>query len=113
MCCRSFCWPPSEEPNRPTPSARVIPVMTGVEDTAYVYVALVVKVNAGGVCPAPREACGVAGWVVTTTPHAEAALATTPMKKSGNIFRVGIFLDFVWLTTRTPHGGASYVRRAR
>ena len=32
-------------------------------------------------------------------------------KKSGNIFRVGIFLDFVWLTTRTPHG--AYVRRAR
>ena len=32
-------------------------------------------------------------------------------KKSGNIFRVGLFLDFVWLTTRTPHG--AYVRRAR
>jgi len=32
-------------------------------------------------------------------------------KKSGNIFRVGVFLDFVWLTTRTPHG--AYVRRAR
>ena len=32
-------------------------------------------------------------------------------KKSGNIFRVGIFLDFVYLTTRTPHG--AYVRRAR
>ena len=33
--------------------------------------------------------------------------------KIGNIFRVGIFLDFVWLTTRTegPHG--AYVRRAR
>ena len=30
---------------------------------------------------------------------------------SGNIFRLGIFLDFVWLTTRTPHG--AYVRRAR
>ena len=28
-------------------------------------------------------------------------------KKSGNIFRVGIFLDFVGLTTRAPHGGAS------
>ena len=29
-----------------------------------------------------------------------------PTKKSGNIFRVGIFLDSVWLTTRTvhPHG---------
>ena len=27
------------------------------------------------------------------------------------MFRVGIFLDFVWLTTRTPHG--AYVRRAR
>ena len=33
-------------------------------------------------------------------------------KKSGSIFRVGVFLDFAWLTTRTPHGGASYVRRA-
>ena len=32
-------------------------------------------------------------------------------KKSGNIFRVGIFLDFVWLTTRTPRG--AYARRAR
>ena len=32
-------------------------------------------------------------------------------KKSGKIFRVGIFLDFVWLTTRTPHG--EYVRRAK
>ena len=34
-------------------------------------------------------------------------------KKSGNIFRVGIFLDFVWLTTSTegPHG--AYVRGAR
>ena len=32
-------------------------------------------------------------------------------KKSGKIFRVGIFLDFVWLTTRTPHG--AYVRSAR
>ena len=32
-------------------------------------------------------------------------------KKSGKCFRVGIFLDFVWLTTRTPHG--AYVRRAR
>ena len=35
----------------------------------------------------------------------------TLTKKSGKIFRVGIFLDFVWLTTRTPHG--AYVRRAR
>ena len=35
----------------------------------------------------------------------------TLTKKSGNFFRVGIFLDFVWLTTRTPHG--AYVRRAR
>ena len=32
-------------------------------------------------------------------------------KKSGKMFRVGIFLEFVWLTTRTPHG--AYVRRAR
>ena len=32
-------------------------------------------------------------------------------KRSGNIFRVGIFLDFVWLTTRTVHG--AYARRAR
>ena len=36
----------------------------------------------------------------------------TLTKKSGNVLRVGIFLDFAWLTTRTPHGGASYVRRA-
>ena len=35
----------------------------------------------------------------------------TLTKKSGKVFRVGIFLGFVWLTTRTPHGG--YVRGAR
>ena len=34
-------------------------------------------------------------------------------KRAVKQFRVGIFLDFVWLTTRTPHGGASYVRGAR
>ena len=32
-------------------------------------------------------------------------------KKGGTIFRVGIFLDFVRLATRTPHG--AYVRRAK
>ena len=37
----------------------------------------------------------------------------TLTKKSGNIFRVGIFLDFVWLTTRTMHPHGAYVRRAR
>ena len=37
------------------------------------------------------------------------------MKKSGKKSRVGIFRDFVKLTTRTegPHGGASYVRGAK
>ena len=34
-------------------------------------------------------------------------------KKSGNIFRVGIFLDFVWLTIRTMHPHGASVRRAR
>ena len=34
-------------------------------------------------------------------------------EKSGNIFRVGIFLDFVRLNARTPHGGASYLRGAK
>ena len=34
-------------------------------------------------------------------------------KKSGKNFRVGIFLDFVWLTTRTMHPHGAYVRRAR
>ena len=43
------------------------------------------------------------------TPHAPPERTLT--KKSGKIFRVGIFLDFVWLTTRTPHG--AYVRRGR
>jgi len=28
----------------------------------------------------------------------------TLTKKSGNVLRVGIFLDFAWLTTRTPMG---------
>jgi len=32
-------------------------------------------------------------------------------KKSGNIFRVGIFLDFVRPTPRAPHG--AHVRRAK
>ena len=36
---------------------------------------------------------------------------TLRSKKSGNVFRAGIFLDFVRLTTRTPHG--AYVRRAK
>ena len=35
------------------------------------------------------------------------------MKKSGKMFRVGIFLDFVRLTTRTMHPHGAYVRRAR
>ena len=34
-----------------------------------------------------------------------------PMKQSGNVFRVSIFLDFVRLTTRTPH--EAYVRGAK
>ena len=34
-------------------------------------------------------------------------------KKSGKTFRVGIFLDFVWLTTRTMHPHGACVRRAR
>ena len=37
----------------------------------------------------------------------------TLTKKSGKIFRVGIFLDFVWLTTRTMHPHGAYVRGAR
>ena len=41
----------------------------------------------------------------------EMLLNSTCSKKSSNIFRVGIFLDFVWPTTRTPHG--AYARRAR
>ena len=43
--------------------------------------------------------------------HSNAALNT---KQGGDVHRVGVFLGFVWLTTRTegPHGGASYVRRA-
>ena len=36
--------------------------------------------------------------------------AGTLAKKSGNIFRVGIFLDFAWLTTRTMHPHGAYVR---
>ena len=34
-------------------------------------------------------------------------------EQSGNMLQVGIFLDFVRLATRTPHGVASYVRGAR
>ena len=34
-------------------------------------------------------------------------------KKSRNLFRVGIFLDFVWLTTRTMHPHGAYVWGAR
>jgi len=39
------------------------------------------------------------------------AVDGTLTKKSGKLFWVGIFLDFVWLTTRTPHG--AYARGAR
>ena len=35
------------------------------------------------------------------------------MPKSGNIFRVGIFLDSVWVATRTTHPHGAYVRGAR
>ena len=35
-----------------------------------------------------------------------------PAEKSGNIWRVGIFLDFVWLTTRTMHPRGGCIVRA-
>ena len=34
-------------------------------------------------------------------------------KKSGSVFLVGIFLDFVRVTTRTMHPHGAYVRRAK
>ena len=34
-------------------------------------------------------------------------------EQASNIFRVGIFLDFVWLTTRTMHPHGACARRAR
>ena len=57
--------------------------------------------------------CGCVGVGVSALLGGVELGANLITKKSGNIFRVGIFLDFVRLTTRTPHGGASYVRRAR
>ena len=33
--------------------------------------------------------------------------------KSDDVFRVGIFLEFVWLTTRTMHPHGAYVRGAK
>ena len=65
------------------------------------------------------SAAGMAGmepvpqWS-TTWSSTRAKVATSAdllAEKSGNICRVGIFLDFVWLTTRTPH--EAYVRRAK
>ena len=53
-------------------------------------------------CPGPSSCRGSISCLGTRC---------TCSEKSGNIFRVGIFLDFVWLTTRTPHG--AYARRAR
>ena len=62
-------------------------------------------------------------WNMTSLQHFDAQylvkLATLPerffraSKKSGNVFRVGIFLDFVRLTTRAegPHG--AHVRGAK
>ena len=46
------------------------------------------------------------------TPAFGACAVSALSKKSGNIFRAGIFLDFVTLTTRAegPHG--AYVRGA-
>ncbi len=45
---------------------------------------------------------------------AEVVLVKIPdEEKSGKTFRVGIFLDFVWLTTRTMHPHGAYVRGAR
>ena len=69
------------------------------------------------------------GHVLNTPSHARSGLQGTPQSAPlglsrpsscsqtcaviGNVFRVGILLDFVRLTTRTRHGGASYVRRAK
>ena len=49
--------------------------------------------------------------------HTRAADRTTGKpaltKKGGHMFRVGIFLDFVWLPARTMHPRGAYVRGAR
>ena len=46
-------------------------------------------------------------------PAASSSCTRLLTKKSGNIFRVGISPDFVWLTTRTMHPRGAYVRRAK
>ena len=63
---------------------------------------------------AVRELLGFMPWYFSGLVPIDAADKYVITEKSGNIFRVSIFLDFVWLTTRTegPHGGASYVRGA-
>ena len=65
-----------------------------------------------------RRTCRWAGGIELTFPigvELNGPLPRTALlaKKSGNIFRVGIFLDFVWLATRTMHPHGAYVRRAR
>jgi len=58
-------------------------------------------------------AFGNEGAYSTMGMRVKAPLVRKPAKKSSKIFRVGIFLDFVRLTTRTMHPHGAYVRRAK
>ena len=60
---------------------------------------------------APASFMTAARLFPTVTPPVTLLGHALLTNKSGNIFRVGIFLDFVWLTTRTHHG--AYARGAR
>ena len=67
--------------------------------------------------PTPTASLGAKTRTHTAhhTPHTRRHVCTARgqrlAKKSGTICWVGIFIDFVWLTKRTPHG--AYVRRAK
>ena len=82
--------------------------------------------------PSDVRCCAWFGWVRGRVVHGRAPRAGLPYllnggqqparvvlggiilrKKSRNTFRVGIFLDFVWLTARTMHPHGEYVRGAR
>ena len=63
------------------------------------------------------EAIAIYTQLLQVSGDLRAAVAAPPAgtKQSGNVFRVGVFLDFVWLTTRTRtmHPRGAYVRGAR
>ena len=71
-----------------------------------------VEVGAEGVGKGASNGKGASSGVPGGDPTLHAKMPPAS-KKSGNVFRVGIFLDSVTLSTRTMHPNGAYVRRAK